>query len=175
MRCRWMVDNLRSFVISKRYQRVPVYHALLQQDGVHLPSAKATSQIGRTAGQLMHRDVRCLSSDLSIEDAWRSAQADDAPAFLVGSANKLEGTLTRRALETAWTQGNSGARVASLMDRGVVHAPPDHSPDVVLERLGTSGGILAVFSRASAARVEGVSTPDTLLPMRAPAPPPALR
>jgi len=70
MRCRWMVDNILSSVISKRYRRVPIYHELLQQDGVHLPSAKATSQIGRTAGQLMHRDVRFLSSDLSIEDAW---------------------------------------------------------------------------------------------------------
>jgi len=35
-----MVANLLSFVISQRYQPVPVYHALLEQDGVHLPSAK---------------------------------------------------------------------------------------------------------------------------------------
>src|SRR4030095_1852479 len=34
-----MVANLLSFVISRRYQPAPVYHALLQQDGVHLPSA----------------------------------------------------------------------------------------------------------------------------------------
>ena len=33
-----MVANMLSFVISRRYQPVPVYHALLQQDGVHLPS-----------------------------------------------------------------------------------------------------------------------------------------
>lgn len=33
-----MVANLLSLVISRRYQPVPVYHALLQQDGVHLPS-----------------------------------------------------------------------------------------------------------------------------------------
>ena len=33
-----MVANLLSSVISKRYQSVPVYHALLHQDGVHLPS-----------------------------------------------------------------------------------------------------------------------------------------
>lgn len=32
-----MVANLLSFIISRRYQRVPVYHALLEQDGVHLP------------------------------------------------------------------------------------------------------------------------------------------
>lgn len=33
-----MVANLLSFLISRRFQRVPVYHALLQQDHVHPPS-----------------------------------------------------------------------------------------------------------------------------------------
>ena len=33
-----MVANLLSFVISRHYQPVPVYHALLMQDGIHLPS-----------------------------------------------------------------------------------------------------------------------------------------
>jgi CIC family chloride channel protein len=33
-----MVANLLSVVISRRYQPVPVYHALLLQDGIHLPS-----------------------------------------------------------------------------------------------------------------------------------------
>jgi CIC family chloride channel protein len=34
-----MVANLLSFVISRHYQPAPVYHALLQQDGIHLPTA----------------------------------------------------------------------------------------------------------------------------------------
>ncbi len=34
-----MVANLLSFMISRRYQPTPVYHALLHQDHVHLPSA----------------------------------------------------------------------------------------------------------------------------------------
>jgi len=34
-----MVANLLSFVISRRYQPVPIYHALLEQDGVVLPRA----------------------------------------------------------------------------------------------------------------------------------------
>jgi CIC family chloride channel protein len=32
-----MVANLLSFVISRRFQPTPVYHALLEQDGIHLP------------------------------------------------------------------------------------------------------------------------------------------
>ena len=33
-----MVANLLSFYISRRYQELPVYHALLAQDGIVLPS-----------------------------------------------------------------------------------------------------------------------------------------
>jgi CIC family chloride channel protein len=35
-----MVANLLSFVISRRFQPAPVYHALLKQDGVELPAAR---------------------------------------------------------------------------------------------------------------------------------------
>jgi chloride channel protein, CIC family len=34
-----MVANLLSFAISRRFQPDPVYHALLHQDGIHLPSS----------------------------------------------------------------------------------------------------------------------------------------
>ena len=32
-----MVANMLSFYISKRYQPIPVYNALLAQSGIHLP------------------------------------------------------------------------------------------------------------------------------------------
>ncbi len=36
-----MVANLLSFLISRRYQPTPIYHAFLKQDGIHLPAAVA--------------------------------------------------------------------------------------------------------------------------------------
>jgi chloride channel protein, CIC family len=41
-----MVANMLSLAISRRYQPDPVYHALLEQDGVHLPPALAHRGIG---------------------------------------------------------------------------------------------------------------------------------
>jgi CIC family chloride channel protein len=38
-----MVANLLSFVVARRFQPEPVYHALLHQDGIHLPSGGAPS------------------------------------------------------------------------------------------------------------------------------------
>jgi CIC family chloride channel protein len=40
-----MVANLLSFTISKRYQPLTIYHALLEQDGVHLPQRGAAPQV----------------------------------------------------------------------------------------------------------------------------------
>lgn len=51
-----MVAHLLNFAISSHYQKAPVYHELLRQDGVHLPSANvgeteapATEDSNRTA------------------------------------------------------------------------------------------------------------------------------
>src|SRR4051795_13236272 len=53
-----MVANLLSFVISRRFQPTPVYHALLAQDGIHLPSATTLAgRTSRTAGHVMRTDV----------------------------------------------------------------------------------------------------------------------
>ncbi len=48
-----MVANLLSLAISRHYQREPVYHALLRQDGIHLPSHVEVTTAGRTARDVM--------------------------------------------------------------------------------------------------------------------------
>jgi hypothetical protein len=44
-----------------------------------------------------------------------------------------------------------------------VHAHPDHSVDIVLERLAEGRGILPAVSRTEARRVEGVITGGSIL------------
>jgi CIC family chloride channel protein len=159
-----MVANLLSFAISRRYQPVPVYHALLHQDGVHLPSsATLTPPSARTARHVMQDDVSFIAPDLSVEQAWRWAVDHDAAACLVGTRDRLEGAVTRQQLEEWRASAKGDDPVASLLDASFVHAHPDHPLDVVLERLSQSGGVLPVVSRTEARRVEGVVTPDSIL------------
>src|SRR5207247_4429557 len=52
-----MIANLLSFLISRRFQPNPVYHALLQQDRVHLPSpATRIARASWTAADVMGAD-----------------------------------------------------------------------------------------------------------------------
>ncbi len=159
-----MLANMLSFMISKRYQPLPVYHALLHQDGVHLPSAATTAGgRGTSARHLMRTEVNFVAPDLSVDDAWQWAATHDAPAYLVGTRENLLGSVTPAQLETWRSAGRGGDPMHAVVTDGFVHAHPDHPLDVVLERLSESEGVLPVVSRSEARRVEGVITPDSIL------------
>lgn len=162
-----MVANMLSFVISRRYQPVPVYHALLHQDGVHLPSPGAQLQTSpRQARHVMRLDVEFLPPATSIEEAWQWALEHPAPVYLVGTRDELAGLVTRDRLEHLRTSGRAGDPVLSVVETSYAHAHPDHSLDVVLERLSGSQGVLPVVSRAQIKRVEGIVTGESLLGRR---------
>jgi CIC family chloride channel protein len=160
-----MLANMLSFIISKRYQPLPVYHALLHQDGIHLPSpAAAGAPAGTSARHVMQTEVGFIAPELSVDDAWQQTAAQDASAYLVGTADRLLGSVTRAQLEEWRAAGRGGDPLRAVVtDDRFVHAHPDHSLDVVLERLAESDGILPVVSRTEASRVEGVITGDTIL------------
>jgi CIC family chloride channel protein len=158
-----MVANLLSFVISRRFQPIPVYHALLLQDGIHLPSpATRAPNTARTAGHIMDAEAELVSPDLSIEAAWQWAQDQRWPTYLVGTRDHLLGTVTREQLRDASALAGGSALVSSLVSEGI-HVHPDHPLDVVIDRLSQSGGVLPVVSRADVHRLEGMITADTLV------------
>jgi chloride channel protein, CIC family len=159
-----MVANLLSFVISRRFQPVPVYHALLHQDGVHLPSPVA--QASRTARLARHvmtaADGSVVAPDLTIADAWQWAQAHDRTVCLVGAPPRLVGVVAWSDLDRLHATDRAADPIETIMQKSFVHTHPDHPMDVVLERLEESGGLVPVVSRTDAHRLEGVITADSL-------------
>jgi CIC family chloride channel protein len=159
-----MVANMLSFVISRRYQPVPVYHALLHQDGVHLPSpATQPANSSRTARHVMRTDVAFIAPDTSVANAWRWVNDHPAPAYLVGTRDELAGVVTRDQLEHWQASAQADEPIGSVVEPSFAHAHPDHPLDLVIERLSDSHGILPVVSRAEARRVEGVVTGESIL------------
>ena len=151
-----MVANMLSFTISKRLQRAPVYNALLQQDGVHLPEAPFGAAAVRTAGSIMHTAPSFLDPQMPVSAALLTLLADQSPAALVGTPNRLLGVVTREQLEARLARDPASDSLKSLVDGGFIHVHPDHPIDVVVERFGHSGGLLPVVSRADVTRVMGV-------------------
>lgn len=163
-----MVANLLSFVISRRYQPVPIYHALLHQDGIHLPSATAHgSSSARTARHVMRTDLSFIAPDTPVDQVWPSVAENGARAHLVGTPDRLAGVVTREQLLQWRRSDKGGAAIGTLLDGDFVHIHPDHSIDIVLDRLSEAPGVLPVVSRADARRVEGIVTPESIVPVGA--------
>jgi CIC family chloride channel protein len=171
-----MVANLLSFAISRRYQPMPVYHALLHQDGVHLPSpASYSPKESRTARQVMTTDVSFIPPDTSVNGAWLWACEHEARVCLVGTRDRLLGAVTHEQLDEWRSTERANQRIEAVVESSFfVHAHPDHPLDVVLDRLAQSGGLLPIVSRTNAQRVEGVVTVQSLLPFRQRRLPPAI-
>jgi CIC family chloride channel protein len=162
-----MIANLLSFMISKRYQPLPVYHALLHQDGVHLPSP-GTEGAGsvRTARHVMRPAPSFIAPDVSLAEAWRQAAGREEPEYLVGTTDHLVGVVAREELDAWKTSERSEQPIGSVLDPSFVHVHPDHPLDVVLDRLAETRGVLPVVSRTDVTRVEGVVTAQSILAAR---------
>lgn len=159
-----MVANLIAFTISRRYQPTPVYHALLQQDDVHLPSAEArAARRVRTARDLMDRDLPVVGAETTLDQAWARLESTGARAVLVGGVEGFTAVVARHDIEAAREAGLPAGTVGELSGEAAVHTHPDHPIDVVLERLAESRGVLPVVSRSNVRRVEGAVTADSIL------------
>jgi CIC family chloride channel protein len=158
-----MVANMLSFAISRRYQKQPVYDALMRQDGVHLPDAGLREKRGATARDLMRPAVvvAFLAPDVPIGVAREQVSPTGPETLLVGKPERLIGIVTRGQLGAA-DAAQLDLPVAALASAAPAHAHPDHSLDVILDRFGESGGLLPVVGRDDARRVEGIITLDDI-------------
>ena len=159
-----MIANMISYLISRQYQPIPLYRALLQQDHVHLPEGGARLPTGTwRARDIMTSQFKLLPPAALVEDAARVASDDGAKCFLVGENGLYSGLVTRDRIEQALQSGKAATPISILVIKDPVHVHPDHPLEVVLERLGKSPGILPVVSRSEVRHVEGVITPQTVM------------
>ena len=159
-----MIANMISFAISKHYQPTTLYHALLQQDGVHMPAAVARiPSPSLRALDVMSRDFTFLPPDTSVASALEALRKLGTESLLVGSDGLYEGLIVRDRIEQAVKTGADTTAIASLVVNTWAHAHPDHPLEVVLERLSKNPGLLPVVSRKQVREVLGIVTPQTVL------------
>ena len=158
-----MVANMLSFAISRRFQRVPVYHALLHQDGVHLPLSEPEGEPTWTARQMMRPETEILPGTMTVAEAWKRCAGSERKAWIVCTDDDVMGIVARGRLSEAVGAGEGASPVASVVTDARTHVHPDHPVDVVLERYSQTPGLLPVVSRANAKRLEGVVTLETIV------------
>lgn len=158
-----MVANLLSFYLSRRFQKLPLYHALLEQDDIHLPPPVARPlDESRTAEHVMTGEFEMLPEDTPIADAAARAAAGER-VHLVGERHALVGTVSAERLRDALSAGRGAESVGAVAEPTAVHAHPDHPIDVLVERLAHSNGVLPIVSRADAKMVLGIVTVERIM------------
>jgi CIC family chloride channel protein len=159
-----MVANLLAYAIATHFQPKPIYHALLEQDDIHLPGPASRFVAGTSrAGDIMTPARFFLSEDSSVGDAGRAIGDQSWETFLVGSRKKLAGLVTRHDIEEAIRAGRAEDPLRSLLVPEWAHVHADHSLDLALQRFRQTPGLLPVLSRGEATRVEGVITLETII------------
>ena len=159
-----MIANMVSFAISKHYQPTSLYHALLQQDDVHLPTLGARIPAGSwRALDVMSRDFTIIPSSTTAKNALEILDKSSLQAFLVGDNGLYLGLVQRGRLEEAINNGGAESPIRELVHMECAHTHPDHSLEIALERLGKNPGILPVVSRRHVREVLGIITPQTVM------------
>ena len=156
-----MIANLASLFISTRFQKEPIYEALAQQDGIHLPSHKTQEELGRrTVKQVLRNATEILPSQLSVHCASEQVRSSEFHSWIVEDEESVVGVLSRASLEGALADGKAEENLMSLFDTlDFPHVHADHPLHLALERMSKSHiDILPVVNRADIHRLEGIVT-----------------
>jgi CIC family chloride channel protein len=156
-----MIANLTSLVISRHFQKQPIYEALAHQDGIHLPTAGTLHQKStRTVAQVMRRSPEILPAQMRVEDAAEETRSSSFRIWPVVEKDYFLGMLSRETLECALIDGRKELPLKEIVDtRHVQHVHRDHALHLALERMSAYHlDVLPVIHRAEIHKLEGVVT-----------------
>ena len=151
-----MISNVISYTVAARLHPVPIYDALLQQDGVPMPEHQTHRDLrAMTVEQAMRTDVPFARLDEpmgTVTERLDAAATRTLP--VVDDRGRLQGIVGRRDLERA---GADQTLTLVVTQRDLVTVFPDQSLDLALLKLGRHSVRQApVVSREAPDRVVGM-------------------
>jgi CIC family chloride channel protein len=158
-----MIANLLSFAISRKYQRIPIYHALLEQDHISLPTSEERATTFWRVRDIMDREPFFIPPDVTVAGAWSLLSGRPENVLVVGTKDHLRGMITREKLQAAMHNGKSLNPITEFTQAARCYVHPDHSVEIAIQRLRESDGMIPVLNRRGLARVEGVITREALV------------
>jgi chloride channel protein, CIC family len=157
-----MIANITSYALASRLNPMPIYDALLLQDGIHLPHMERPQLRRITISKAMTRDVVTVTGSLTVQEAF--SQVQDLPRHyhaypVMDGESQLIGIFTFNDLKRALARGLGKSPLAEVVSKTLVHAHPDHTLDTAMLKLGRKGiSQLPVVSRRNTAKLLGIVT-----------------
>jgi CIC family chloride channel protein len=160
-----MISNTIAYLISRRFQRLPLFDLLSRQDNVDLPSMEERREeralLVEDAMQPFHGPI--LSSQESVTDALNRLEGVAGDFFFVDNGRGSWYGVTKDVLRDALLAWDSDVAIGSVL-RGppLPHVHPDHGLDVAMSRIGEAR-FMPVVNRADLTKLEGVVSLDGIL------------
>jgi chloride channel protein, CIC family len=154
-----MISNMVSFFISSRLQPEPIYEALANQDGIHLPNEGTRRRYGQQqVAQVMRAATEMLPARTTVEEAFTKMRSSGVHAWPITDDRGVVGVVSRAQIEQAVAKGETNLQLKEFLDDGdFPHVHADHPLYVALERMGTAKlDLLPVVSRANIRYLLGV-------------------
>jgi CIC family chloride channel protein len=157
-----MIANMTAYGLARRWRPLPIYEALLEQDGVHLPhrhgAVKHALEVLRVA-EAMTRDAVAVRTGASVEEALSLVGDCDFSTYpVVSDEGSYVGLVSEARLRRTLAEGGGRRAVHELAERGE-HVFPDQPLVRAVVRMNHSGARqLAVLARGDERRLVGLLT-----------------
>jgi CIC family chloride channel protein len=157
-----MIANMTAYGLARRFRPTPIYEALLEQDGVHLPhphgAVKHALEVLRV-GEAMTREAVTLPGSVTVGEALKLIGGRGHSTYpVVAEGGGYVGLVTEARLRRTLAKGEGGCAVREVAERGD-HVYPDQPLVRAVVRMNHSGlRQLAVLARGDDCRLVGILT-----------------
>lgn len=154
-----LISNTVAYLISRQYQRVPLFDLLSRQDGLDLPSMEERREQVTLRLEDAMRPYRgpVLNPGDTVAHALDGAEASDDALLLVADGLGEWYVISRDQLRRAAGEGRGGESLKAVPSQRLPRGHPDQPLDHALRVLGDAP-LLPVVSRADVTRLEGIAS-----------------
>lgn len=157
-----IVSNTIAYLISRTFQRTPIFDMLSRQDGLDLPSLEEERELAilRVEDAMRPPDTRPLLAKESLATAQTLARSTDAAYILIYLGSGTWSGVPREALLSAI--GNPATPIRGIATTSLPILHPDQQLDGALRQI-RDWPLLPVVHRADTQHLIGVITLDGIM------------
>jgi len=162
-----MIANTISYLLARHWRPIPIYEALLEQDGVYLPRYRSTTT--HPLDRLRVRDAMTrapvtLVATLSVAEAFRRLRAHSfSKVPVMDEDDHFRGFVDLASLRELAARGEGEGRIEELVTPGSVVSPEEPLIRAVLKMSDASVRQLAVVGPEDPRQLLGIVTMSDVL------------
>jgi chloride channel protein, CIC family len=168
-----MIANMTSYGLARRFRPTPIYEALLEQDGIHLPHRRG--QLSHALERLrvaeaMTTELVTLDAAMDTAAAVKHVEREDYSTFPVLEASgSFVGLVSRARLRRTLAEGGGHQKVRRLVDsKSRAHVrPEDPLVRAVVRMSQAETRQLAVLDGRGGAQLVGLVTMSDIVRVQA--------